>query len=162
MGLPQPVLPKGIGHTSDSASTTPRTSGGANKRGTGPVLTGRPVCWNQPAPTRSPEGITLGSAHRGRAAIRMEWPLEEKKRRSSCRPRGEADPKHGQSSGAEPSWDISKVGGQQSDRARSQPASEPEAPAPTSKLKSVVKSVSLNLPKPEDFGKPGPSCSEQI
>ena len=35
---------------------------GANKRGTDPVLTGRPVCWNQPAPTRSPEGITLRSA----------------------------------------------------------------------------------------------------
>ena len=60
---PQPVLPKGFGHTLDSAGTTPRTSGGANKRGTIPVLTGQPVCWNQPAPTRSPEGITLGSAH---------------------------------------------------------------------------------------------------
>ena len=87
----------------------------------------------------------------GRAATRMERPLEEKKRRSSSRPRGEADPKHGQSSGAEPSWDISKVGGRQSDRARSQPASEPEALAPMSKLKSVVKSVRLNLPKPEDL-----------
>ena len=81
----------------------------------------------------------------------MEWPPEEKKRRSSSRPRGEADPKRGQSSGAEPSWDISKVGGQQSDRARSQPASEPEALAPTPKLKSVVKSARLNLPKPEDL-----------
>ena len=39
------------------------TTEGAGKRGTGPVLTGRPICWNQPTPTRSPEGITLGSAH---------------------------------------------------------------------------------------------------
>ena len=64
---------------------------------------------------------------------------------------GEADPKRSWSSGAEPSWDISKVGGRQSDRARSQPTSEPEAPAPTLKLKSIVKSVCLNLPKPEDL-----------
>ena len=81
----------------------------------------------------------------------MERPPEEKKRRSSSRLRGEADPKRGRSSGAEPSWDISKVGGRQSDRARSQPASEPEAPASTPKLKSVVKSVRLKLPEPEDL-----------
>ena len=81
----------------------------------------------------------------------LERPLEEKKRRSSSHPRGEAEPKRGWSSGAEPSWDISKVGGQQSNKARSQPASEPEALAPPSKLKSVVKSVCLNLPKPEDL-----------
>ena len=88
---------------------------------------------------------------RGRAATRLEWPPEEKKRRSSSRPWGEAEPKCGRSSGAEPSWDISKVGGRQSDKARSQPTSEPEAPAPLSKLKSVVKSICLNLPKPEDL-----------
>ena len=88
----------------------------------------------------------------------MEWPPEEKKRRSSSRPRGEAEPKRGRSSGAEPSWDVSKVGGQQSDRARSQPASELEAPAPTPKLKSVVKSVCLNLPKPEDLESLGPAA----
>ena len=41
----------------------PQNNRGANKRGTDPVLTGRPICWNQPAPTESPEGITLGSAH---------------------------------------------------------------------------------------------------
>ena len=81
----------------------------------------------------------------------MEWPPEEKKRRSSFCLWGEADPKRGRSSGAEPSWDISKVGGQQSNRSHSQPASEPEAPAPTSKLKSIVKLVHLNLPKPEDL-----------
>ena len=88
---------------------------------------------------------------RGRATMRLEWPLEEKKRRSSSRPRGEAEPKPGRSSGAEPSWDISKFGGRQSDKARSQPASEPEAPVPLPKLKSAVKSVCLNLPKPEDL-----------
>ena len=87
----------------------------------------------------------------------MEWPQEEKKR-SSSHPRGEADPKRGRSSGAEPSWDISKVGGRQSDKARSQPTSEPEAPAPTPKLKSVVKSARLNLPKPEDLESLGPAA----
>ena len=74
---------------------------------------------------------------------------------------GSTDPKWGQSSGAEPSWDISKVRGRQSDRARSQPASEPEAPAPTSKLKSVVKSVRLNLPKPEDLESLGPAAQSR-
>ena len=88
---------------------------------------------------------------RGRAATCLEWPQDEKKRRCSSRPRGEAEPKRGRSSGAEPSWDISKVGGWQSDKARSQPTSEPEALAPTPKLKTVVKSVRLSLPKPEDF-----------
>ena len=87
----------------------------------------------------------------GRAAMRLEWPPEEKKRRSSSHPRGEAEPKCGRSSGAKPSWDVSKFGGRQSDKAHSQTASEPEAPAPPLKLKSVVKSVCLNLPKPEDL-----------
>ena len=88
---------------------------------------------------------------RGRATTRLERPPEEKKRRSSSRPRGEVEPKRGRSSGAEPSWDVSKVGSQQSDKARTQPASEPEAPTPPPKLKSAVKSVHLNLPKPEDL-----------
>ena len=88
----------------------------------------------------------------------MERPLEEKKRRSSSRPQGEAEPKRGRSSGAEPSWDVSKVGGWQPDKARSQPASEPEALAPPLKLKSAVKSVCLNLPKPEDLEGLGPAA----
>ena len=83
--------------------------------------------------------------------MRLEWPPEEKKRRSSSRPRGEAEPKRGRSSGAKPSWDVSKVGGRQSNKAHSQPASKPEAPAPPLKLKSAVKSVRLNLLKPEDL-----------
>ena len=95
---------------------------------------------------------------RGRAAMHLERPLEEKKRRSSSRPRGEAEPKRGRSSGAEPSWDVFKVGGRQSDKARSQPTSEPEAPAPPPKLKSVVKSVRLNLPKPEGLESLGPAA----
>ena len=95
---------------------------------------------------------------RGRAATCLEGPPEEKKRRSSSRLQGEADPKHGRSSGAEPSWDISKVGGRQSKKARSQPASELEAPVPLPKLKSAVKSVCLNLPKPEDLESLGPAA----
>ena len=95
---------------------------------------------------------------RGRATTHLEWPPEEKKRRSSSCPRGEAEPKRGRSSGAEPSWDISQVGGQQPDKACSQPASEPEAPAPPPKLKSAVKSVRLNLPKPEDLEGLGPAA----
>ena len=68
---------------------------------------------------------------------------------------------HGRSSGAEPSWDVSKVGGWQSDKAQSQPASELEAPAPLPKLKSAVKSVRLNLPKPEDLESLGPAAQSR-
>ena len=81
---------------------------------------------------------------RGRATTRLEQPPEEKKRRSSSHPRGEVEPKRGLSSGAEPSWDVSKVGSQQPDKTRSQPASELEALTPPPKLKSAVKSVRLN------------------
>ena len=62
---------------------------------------------------------------RGRSTMRLQQPLEEEKRRSSSCPRGEVEPKRGWSSGAEPSWDVSKVGSRQSNKARSQPASEP-------------------------------------
>ena len=95
---------------------------------------------------------------RGRAATHLERPPEEKKRRSSSHPLGEAKPKRGRSSGAKPSWDVSKVGGRQSDKAYSQPTSELEAPAPTPKLKPAVKSVRLNLPKPEDLEGLGPAA----
>ena len=90
--------------------------------------------------------------------MRLERPPEEKKRRSSSCPRGEANPKRSRSSGAEPSWDISKVGGRQSDKAHSQPTNEPEAPASMPKLKSVVKSVCLNVPKSEDWESLGPAA----
>ena len=111
---------------------------------------------NPPPPEVLKESY-LDHPARGRAPTCLEWPPEEKKR-SSSHPRGEAEPKRGRSSGAEPSWDISKVGGRQSDKARSQPASEPEAPAPPPKLKSAVKSVRLNLPKPEDLESLGPAA----
>ena len=100
----------------------------------------------------------LDHTARGRATTRLERPPEEKKRRSSSHPWGEVEPKRCRSSGAEPSWDVSKVGSQQSDKARSQPASELEAPTPPPKLKSTVKSVRLNLPKPEDLEGLGPAA----
>ena len=90
--------------------------------------------------------------------MRLERTQEEKKRRSSSHLRGEANPKHGRSSGAEPSWDVSKVGGRQPDRARSQPTSELEASASMPKLKSIVKSVHLKLPEPEDLEGLGPAA----
>ena len=114
---------------------------------------------NPPPPEVLRESHSDQSA-RGRATTRLEWTQEEKKRRSSSCPWGEADPKCGRSSGAEPSWDISKVWGRQTDRAHSQPANEPEALASTPKLKSVVKSVRLKLPEPEDLEGLGPAaCS---
>ena len=112
---------------------------------------------NLPPPEVLRESHSDQSA-RDRTTTHLEWTQEEKKRRSSSRPHGEADPKHGRSSGAEPSWDVSKVGGRQPDKARSQPASELEAPASTQKLKSIVKSVRLKLPEPEDLEGLGPAA----
>ena len=89
---------------------------------------------------------------RGRATTHLERPPEEKKRRSSSRPWAEVEPKCGRCSGAEPSWDVSKVGSWQPDKAR--PPSETEAATPSPKLKSAVKSVRLKLPKPEDLEGP--------
>ena len=114
-----------------------------------------------PAPPKVLRESHSDQPAQGRAATRLERPPEEKKRRSSSRPRGEAEPKSGQSSGAEPSWDISKVGGRQSDKARSQPASEPKVPAPMPRLKSVVKSVRLNIPKPADLEGLGPAAQSR-
>ena len=92
-----------------------------------------------PPPPEALKESNLDHPARGRATTRLEWPPEEKKRRSSSRPWGEVEPKRSQSSGAEPSWDVSKVGSRQSDKARSQPASEPEAPTPPPKLKSAIR-----------------------
>ena len=94
---------------------------------------------------------------RGRAPTWVEQPPEEKKRRSNSHPRGEVEPKRGRSSGAEPSWDVSKVGGRQSDKAHSQSTSEPEAATPPPKLKSAVKTVCLKLPEPHDLEDLGPA-----
>ena len=62
---------------------------------------------------------------------------------------------------AETSWDVSKVGSRQSDKARSQLTSEPEAPTTPPKLKSAVKMVRLNLPKPEDLEGLGPAAQSR-
>ena len=115
---------------------------------------------NPPPPEVLKESY-LDHPAQGRAIMRLEWPPEEKKRRSSSHPQGEAEPKRGQSSGAEPSWNISKVGGRHSDKAHSQPASEPEAPAPPPKLKSTIESVRLNLPKPDDLEGLGPAAQSR-
>ena len=117
-----------------------------------------PFAGINPPPPEVLKESNLDHPARGRSTTRLEQPPEEKKRRSSSRPRGEVEPKHGRSSGAEPSWDVSKVGSRQSDKARSQPASEPEAPTPLPKLKSTVKMVHLNLPKPEDLEGLGPAA----
>ena len=102
MGLPQPVLPKGFGHTSDSASTTPRTIGGLTKGGLAQYSLADPFAGINPPPPEVLRESHSDQPTRGRAATHLEWPPEEKKRRSSSHPWGEADPKRGRSSGAEP------------------------------------------------------------
>ena len=87
----------------------------------------------------------------------MNYPPDKKKRRSSPHPRGEAEPKRGRSSGAEPSWNLSHIGDRHSDKAPSQPAKDPEAPGSTPKLKSVVKKVRLDMAKPANFEELGPA-----
>ena len=64
----------------------------------------------------------------------------------------------GRTSVAEPSWDVSQIGSRQTDKPRSQPPSEPEPPEP--KLKSIVKSVRLSLPKP-DLESLGPAAQSR-
>ena len=66
------------------------------------------------------------------------------------------EPKRGRTSGTEPSWDVSRIGSRQTDKPQSQPPSEPERPEP--RLKSIVKSVRLSLPKSEDLEKLGPAA----
>ena len=89
---------------------------------------------------------------------RSDYPAEEKKRRSTSCPQGEAEPKRGRSGGKEPSWDTSNVGARQSDKARSQPAGGPEVPEPTAKVKSVVKKVRISMPEFEDLEDLGPAA----
>ena len=89
---------------------------------------------------------------------KVNYPPDEKKRRSNSCPRGEAEPKRGCSSGAELSWNLSHIGGRHSDKAPSQPAREPEAPESTPKLKSVVKKVRLDKAKPANFEDLGPAA----
>ena len=118
---------------------------------------------NLPPPEVLKESCPVSQSSRGRASTRLEppkanYPLDEKKRRSNSCPRGEAEPKHGRSSGAKPSWNLSQIGGRHSNKTPSQPAREPEAPESTSKLKSVVRKVHLDKAKPVNFEDLGPAA----
>ena len=104
---------------------------------------------NPPPPEILKESCPVSQSSRGRTATRLEplranHPPDEKKRRSSSHPKGEADPKRGRSSGAKPSWNLSHIGARHSDKAPSELAKQPEAPEATTKLKSVVKKVRLD------------------
>ena len=136
----------------------PEQSRGLTKGEPAQYSLANPFAGINPPPPEVLKGSHSDQSARGRATMRLERTQEEKKRRSSSHPRGEADPKRSRSSGAEPSWDVSKVGGWQPNKARSQPTSEPEASASTPKLKSIVKSVRLKLPEPEDLEGLGPAA----
>ena len=117
---------------------------------------------NPPPPEVPKESWPMNQSSRGRTATRSEppkanYPLDEKKRRSNSRPRGEAEPKCGCSSGAKSSWNLSHIGGRHSDKAPSQPAREPEAPESMPKLKSVVKKVRLDKARPANLKDLGPA-----
>ena len=86
------------------------------------------------------------------------WTTHRRRKRgtSSSHPHGVVEPKQGRTSVAKPSWDVSWIGSRQTDKSRSQPPSELEPPEP--KLKSIVKSVRLSLPKLEDLESLGPAA----
>ena len=122
---------------------------------------------NPPPPEVLKESCPMSQSSCGRAATHSEppkvnYPLDEKKRRSNSCPRGEAEQKRGRSSGAEPSWNLSQIGGRHSDKAPSQPAREPEAPEPMPKLKSVVKKVHLDKAKPTNLEDLGPAARSRL
>ena len=71
---------------------------------------------NPPPPEILKESCPTSQSSRGRMATWSEPPRanhspDEKKRRSSSHPKGEADPKRGCSGGAEPSWNLFHIGG---------------------------------------------------
>ena len=118
---------------------------------------------NPPPPEVLKESCPMSQSSRGRTASHSEppkanYPPDEKKRRSNSCPRGEAEPKRGCSSGAEPSWNLSHIRGRHSNKAPSQPAREPEALKSTPKLKSVVKKVCLDKAKPANLEDLGPAA----
>ena len=118
---------------------------------------------NPPPPEILKESCPKGQSSHGRTATcseppKVNYPPDEKKRRSSSHPRGEAEPKRGRSSGAEPSWNLSHIRDRHSDKAFSQPAKEQEAPETTTKLKSVVKKVRLDKAKPANLEDLGPAA----
>ena len=99
----------------------------------------------------------------GRTATRSEPPRanhspDEKKRRNSSCPKGEADPKRGRSSGIEPSWNLSHIRGRHYDKAPSEPAKQPDTLEATTKLKSVVKKVCLDKATPVNLEDLGPAA----
>ena len=62
------------------------------------------------------ESCPVSQSSSGRMTTQLEppranYPPDEKKRRSSSCPKGEADPKCGCSGGAKPSWNLSHIGG---------------------------------------------------
>ena len=160
--LPSPVFPDGPSCPLPNIDTTAGV-GGMASGGTCPVLTCRPFAGiNLPPPEVLKESCPVSQSSHGRAAthsepLKVNYPPDEKKRRSNSCPRGEAEPKDACSSGAEPSWNLSQIGGRHSDKAPSQPAREPEAPESTSKLKSVVRKVRLDKAKPVNFEDLGPA-----
>ena len=102
-------------------------------------------------------------ASHGRTTTHMEplkanFSLDEKKRRSSSCPRGEAKPKRGCSSGAKPSWNLSHIGGGHSDKAPPQPAGELPALESVPKLKLVVKKMHLDQATPANLEDLGPAA----
>ena len=118
---------------------------------------------NPPPPEILKESCPMSQSSWGRTATRSEppkanHPPDEKKRRSSSRPKGEADLKCGCSSGAKPSWNLSHIRGQHSDKAPSELAKQPEAPEATTKLKSVMKKVCLDKAKPVNLEDLGPAA----
>ena len=111
---------------------------------------------NLPPPEVLKKSCPVSQSSHGRTATRSEppkasYPPDEKKKRSNSHPRGEAEPKHGHSTGAEPSWNLSHIRGRHSDKAPSQPAREPEALESTPKLKSVVKKVRSDKAMPANL-----------
>ena len=113
--LPLPVFPDGPSCPLPNVNTTAGIEGTVS-RGTCPVLTCRPVHRNHLSPPEVLESCPVSQSGHGRAATRLEplkahYPPDEKKRRSNSCPRGEAEPKRGRSSGAEPSWNLSQIGG---------------------------------------------------
>ena len=71
---------------------------------------------NPPPPKVLKESCPMSQSSHGRTAthsapLKANYPPDEKKRRSNSHPRGEAEPKCGHSSGAEPSWNLSHMRG---------------------------------------------------
>ena len=118
---------------------------------------------NPPPPEILKESCPTSQSSQGRTAtwsepLRANHSPHEKKRRSSSRPKGEVDPKRGRSGGAEPSWNLSHIGGRHSNKAPSEPAKQLEAPEATTKLKSVVKKVRLDKTQPVNLEDLGPAA----